>query len=83
MGCVNGFVIAVPTANKDAYRAHAAKAAELFKDCGAVEIMEAWGTDVPDDKVWMENFAQAMMDMPFDGKRMVFGGFTPIFELGR
>jgi uncharacterized protein YbaA (DUF1428 family) len=22
-------------------------------------------------------------DMPFDGKRMIFGGFTPVIELGR
>lgn len=22
------------------------------------------------------------MDMPFDGKRMIFGGFTPIFDAG-
>ena len=24
-----------------------------------------------------------MGDMPFDGKRMIYGGFTPILEVGR
>lgn len=118
MGYVSGFVIAVPTANKETYRAHAAKAAGLFKEYGVIEIMEAWGADVPDGTVtdfkravqakadetvvfaWMvwpdkatadagekkmmeDERMQAMMDMPFDGKRMVFGGFEPLFEMGR
>ena len=35
-------------------------------------------------KTMMEEFDQSgePMDMPFDGKRMVIGGFTPILEKG-
>ncbi len=28
-------------------------------------------------------FAESMSDMPFDGKRMIWGGFTPVMTLGR
>jgi uncharacterized protein YbaA (DUF1428 family) len=118
MSYISGFVVAVPTANKEACRAHAAKAVELFKEYGVVKMMEAWGVDVPDGKVtdlkravqakddetivfslmvWPDKATadagekkmfedermKAMMTMLFDGKRMIFGGFTPIFELGR
>ena len=111
MTYVEGFVLAVPTANKDAYRKHAAEAAPLFKEFGATRMVEAWGDDVPDGKVtdfkgavqakddeavvfsWIEYPDKATRDaanekmmtdprmkemganMPFDGKRMIFGGF--------
>ena len=122
LGYADGYLLAVPTANKEAYREHAAKAADIFKDYGAVRIVEAWGDDVPDGKVtdfkgavkaesgenvvfswivWpskevrdagnekMRNDPRMKMtpDMPFDGKRMIFGGFEVIVdskgELGR
>ena len=51
MTYVEGFVAAVPSANKDAYRKHAAEAAPLFKEFGASRLVEAWGDDVPDGKV--------------------------------
>ncbi len=51
MAYVQGFVIPVPAANKEAYRKHAAKAAPLFKEFGAERMVEAWGDDVPDGKV--------------------------------
>ena len=51
MTYVEGFVVAVPTANKDAYRKHAADAAPLFREFGATRMIEAWGDDVPDGKV--------------------------------
>ncbi len=51
MAYVEGFVAAVPAANKDAYRKHAADAASLFKEFGATRMVEAWGDDVPDGKV--------------------------------
>ena len=35
MSYVDGFVAAVPTANKEVYRQHAAAAAEVFKELGA------------------------------------------------
>jgi uncharacterized protein YbaA (DUF1428 family) len=116
MTYVEGFVVAVPEANKDAYRRHAAEAVPLFKDFGVTRHVEAWADDVPDGKVtdfkgavkaeageavvfsWFEYPDKATRDaanekmrsdprmeamgasMPFDGKRMIFGGFAPIVE---
>lgn len=116
MTYVEGFVVAVPTANKEAYRKHAADAAPLFKEFGVARMVEAWGDDVPDGKVndlkgavqakddetvvfsWFEYPDKAtrdaanekMMsdprmaamggDMPFDGKRMIIGGFDSIVD---
>ena len=51
MTYVEGFVVAVPTANKEAYRQHAADAAPLFREFGAARMVECWGDDVPDGKV--------------------------------
>jgi uncharacterized protein YbaA (DUF1428 family) len=51
MTYVEGFVVAVPTANKDAYREHAADAAPVFKELGVKRMVEAWADDVPDGKV--------------------------------
>lgn len=117
MSYVDGFVCAVPIANKEAYREHAAKAAELFKQYGALHVMEAWADDVPEGEVtsftmavkrkddeaavfaWVvwpskevrnagwekmmkdEGMPQDMSAMPFDGKRMIYGGFSPIVDL--
>ena len=114
---VDGFVCAVPTANKDAYRKHAEKAWPLFKQYGALTMVECWGDEVPDGKLtsfplavqkkddetvvfswvtWPDKATRdvgwkAMMEdermspennpMPFDGKRMIYGGFTPLLEV--
>jgi uncharacterized protein YbaA (DUF1428 family) len=51
MTFIQGFVAAVPTANRDAYRDHAAGALALFKEFGARRMVEAWGDDVPVGKV--------------------------------
>src|SRR5258707_5980692 len=116
MTYVQGFVLAVPTENKELYREHAGKVAPLFQEHGATRVVEAWGDDVPDGKVtdfkgavkaeegenvvfsWCEYPSKAARDaaneqmrsdprmqeigaaMPFDGKRMIFGGFTPIVD---
>lgn len=48
---VDGFVLAVPTANKEAYRKHAADAALVFKEHGALSVVEGWGDDVPEGKI--------------------------------
>ena len=114
MSYVDGFVAAVPSANKDAYLAHVKRAGPLFKELGATRMVECWGDDVPDGKVtdfrravqakedevvifsWVEwpskevrntGMEKMMSDprmlsmkMPFDGKRMIFGGFQPIFD---
>jgi uncharacterized protein YbaA (DUF1428 family) len=114
MAYVDGFVLAVPNANRDAYRASAAKAWVLFKEFGATRHVECWGNDVPDGKLtdfkrsvqakedetvvfsWIEYPSKEVrdevyrrmkddprmkdMDMPFDAKRMIWGGFEPIFD---
>lgn len=118
MAYVEGFVLAVPAAAKEAYRQHAAKAAPMFKEFGAARMVETWGDDLPDGKVtdfkgavkatadevvvfsWFEyadkatrDAANAKMmsdprmeamgaDMPFDGKRMIFGGFAVVADTG-
>ena len=50
MTYVEGFVIAVPTANRDTYRRHAADAAPIFAEFGVNRHVEAWGDDVPRGK---------------------------------
>jgi uncharacterized protein YbaA (DUF1428 family) len=51
MNYIDGYVIAVPTANREAYRAKAEKMAALFKKHGALSIVENWGDDVPEGKL--------------------------------
>lgn len=117
MGYVDGFVVAVPAANRDAYRQHAAQAAPLFMEFGATRLVECWGDEVPGGKLtdfrravdakadevvvfsWIEYPSKAVRDaahermmndprmkamageMPFDGRRMIFGGFAPILDV--
>jgi uncharacterized protein YbaA (DUF1428 family) len=116
MAYVDGFVIAVPTANRDAFIEHARRFDALFIEYGATRVVECWGDDVPDGKVtdfrravkaeagesvvfsWVEWPDRATRDagmdkfmkdprmadandMPFDGKRMIFGGFGVVVEL--
>ena len=122
MSCIDGFVIAVPTASKEKFVAHATAANGVFMELGALRVVETWGDDVPDGTTtdfrkavkaedgetvafsWIEwpdratrdaAFAKMMdpanpdprMDpainpIPFDGKRMIFGGFETVFRLG-
>ena len=51
MTYVDGFVAAVPTANRDAYRKHAEAASRVFKESGALTVVECWGDDVPEGKL--------------------------------
>lgn len=117
MSYVDGYLIAVPTTKKDAYKAIAEAAATVFKDHGATRVVECWGDDVPEGKVtsfpmavkrgddetvvfsWIEwpsreardvgmkasmedpRMSHDVNDMPFDGQRMIFGGFRPIVDL--
>src|SRR5262245_29068225 len=116
MTYVDGFVAAVPTANRQKFKDHAEKSAKLFVEHGALKIVECWGDDVPDGQVtsfpmavkrrddetvvfswiiwpsrevrkaaWEKLMADPRMSpatnpMPFDGKRMIFGGFETIVE---
>jgi uncharacterized protein YbaA (DUF1428 family) len=115
MSYVDGFVIPVRADKKEAYRALAAKAAPVFKEYGALRVVECWGDDVPDGKVtdfkgavkaesgenivfsWIvwpskevrdeanpKIMADERMkpdgDMPFDGMRMIFGGFEVLLD---
>ena len=118
MSYVEGFVTAVPAANKEAYLKHATSFAPLLKEFGVSRMVETWGDQVPDGKVtdfkgavkaqpdevvvfsWFEYPSKQARDaanqrmmsdprmkdvaaaMPFDGKRMIFGGFAPIVEEG-
>ena len=51
MSYIDGFVVPVPAGKKDEYRKIATKAAAIFKEHGATNIVECWGDDVPDGKV--------------------------------
>jgi uncharacterized protein YbaA (DUF1428 family) len=113
MAYVDGFLIPVPNARKDDYRAHEEHWWPWFRDRGATAMTVCWGDDVkagkvtdfqravalePDETVvfaWMSwpdratrdkafegtETTMVMSEMPFDGKRMVFGGFTPIVDV--
>jgi uncharacterized protein YbaA (DUF1428 family) len=121
MSYIDGFLIAVPTANKQKFIEHAKMGDTIFAEFGATRVVECWADDVPEGKVtdfrkavkatadesvvfsWIEwpdkdtrdaamqkmmsdDFNDERMDpaknpMPFDGNRLIFGGFDPIVEL--
>ena len=116
MSYIDGFVAAVPTANREAYRKYAEEAAAVFREHGALKLVECWGDDVPEGKltsfplavkcqpdetvvfswiVWPSKevrdagIQKIMADprlqpdlnpMPFDGRRMIFGGFEVLVD---
>lgn len=58
MSYTDGFVLAVPAANKERFRAMAQRVAEIFTDQGALRVVENWGDDVPQgEQTW---FARAV-----------------------
>lgn len=123
MTYIDGFVIAVPKANKEKFKEHAKTGDSVFMDLGATRILECWEDDVPEGKVtdfrravqarddeavvfsWVEWPDKATRDaamaklpelmktdprmsaetnpMPFDGQRMIFGGFAPVVTLAQ
>jgi uncharacterized protein YbaA (DUF1428 family) len=50
MSYIDGFVIPVKAGKREDYRAMAASVAGLFREYGAVRMVECWGDDVPDGK---------------------------------
>ena len=80
MNYVDGFVAPVPTPNREAYRLHAEMAAAIFKEHGALKIVECWGDDVPDGK--FTSFPFAVKQEP--AETVVFSWVTwPSREIGR
>ncbi|MED5621462.1 DUF1428 domain-containing protein [Ideonella sp. BN130291] len=62
MNYVDGYVIAVPTAQREAYRQLAQDVSVVFKDHGALKVVECWGDDVPEGKV--TSFSMAVQRKP-------------------
>ena len=116
MSYIDGFVIAVPHANREQFIGYARAFDPIFMEFGAIRVVECWGDNVPDGKLtdfrravqakedesvvfsWVEwpdkatrdagmgklmkdPRMDAATDMPFDGKRMIFGGFAPVVSL--
>jgi uncharacterized protein YbaA (DUF1428 family) len=119
MAYVDGFVLPLPIANIDAYRAMATKAGQIWREHGALQFRECIGDDVKpgvhtsfpqsvkleegetvvfswivyesraqrdevNEKVMKDPRMAEMMQpesMPFDGKRMIYGGFEMLVDL--
>ena len=47
MSYIDGFLLAVPTDKREAYRELAEKSWPLFKEWGAIRHVECWSDDVP------------------------------------
>ena len=68
MSYIDGFVLAVPTAHRERFRAMAARVAEIFIEHGALRVVESWGDDVPAGKQTDLRRAVALED----GETVVF-----------
>ena len=42
MSYIDGFVLAVPTANREKFREHAATGDAVFMELGALRVVECW-----------------------------------------
>ncbi len=51
MSYIDGYVMAVPTANKQKFIEHARKVDSIFTEMGATRVVECWADDVPDGEV--------------------------------
>lgn len=47
MSYIDGFVIAVPSANRQAFIDHARTIDQMFIEHGALRVVESWGDNVP------------------------------------
>ncbi|OEZ00057.1 MULTISPECIES: DUF1428 domain-containing protein [Stenotrophomonas] len=50
MSYIDGFVLAVPTANKEKFIKHANEGDSVFIEFGATRVVECWGDDVTHGK---------------------------------
>lgn len=118
---IDGFVIPVPIANKQAFIDHAKMTDTFFLEHGALRVVECWAEDLPDGVFtdfrkavytqdddtsafsWVEWPDKATCDaamgrvdelvegdprrnpeanpVPFDGKRMIYGGFATVLDI--
>ncbi len=62
MAYVDGYVLAVRTADKERYRRFAEEVWPLFERCGALAMREWWGDDVPAGR--LTDFARAVQARP-------------------
>jgi len=117
MSYVDGFLLAVPKKNIDAYKKLARKAGKVWMEHGALQYVECLADDVAEGKLTSfpravklkqdevvlfsyivyksrahrdavlkkvmadPTIKAAMDDMPFDTKRMIWGGFKGIVEM--
>ncbi|MDB2437398.1 DUF1428 domain-containing protein [Hellea sp.] len=51
MRYIQGFIVPVPKAKKEAYIKLAAASGPIFQEYGAVRIVESWSENTPDGKV--------------------------------
>jgi uncharacterized protein YbaA (DUF1428 family) len=118
MAYVDGFIVAVPKKNLEAYRSMARKAGKVWREHGALEYREWVAEDVKVGKLtsfprsvklkpgetvvfsWITYKSRAQRDrvnakvmsdkrlagmmniksLPFDAKRMIFGGFESLVK---
>ena len=59
---VDGFVCAVNNQNKQAYIEYAKKFGTIFREYGALEVVDCWGDDVPEGK--LTSFTMAVSANP-------------------
>lgn len=112
---VSGFIVPVPRANKEEYRQMNERHAAIFREYGALRLVQGWGDDVPQgqvtdfyravqanpdetvvfaflewpskeasarawDRIMKDERMQPSADVPFDGKRMFWGGFDVLLD---
>lgn len=114
MSYIEMYVAPAKTADRAAFEQKSAQMAALFRKHGALDVVDCWGTSVPDGKLtsfpmsvqleenetvvagwikWLSQDARndgweaamadsemggVMEDMPLDGARMIFAGFSPV-----
>jgi uncharacterized protein YbaA (DUF1428 family) len=119
MAYVDGFIVAVPKKNIEAYRTMSKKAGKIWREYGALDYREWVADDVKVGKLtsfprsvklkpgetvifaWITYKSRAQRDkinkkvmadprlgdmmngksMPFDGKRMIYGGFESLVKV--